>query len=77
MPLYEFECQECGKDFEELVFHNDEQVLCPACGKEHVRRKVSRFAFKCEGGSMKTSVGGGSSCSTCRPGPSGCSGCGG
>lgn len=76
MPLYEFQCEACGKDFEELVRNADEQVLCPACGKDRVHRKLSRFAFKCEGGVMKTTAGG-SSCATCRPGPSGCSGCGG
>ncbi len=78
MPLYEFVCASCGKEFEELVFKQDEVVACPKCGKTKVKRLMSRVAFKCEGGSMRTTAGGGgSSCSTCRPGPSGCSGCGG
>jgi putative FmdB family regulatory protein len=75
MPLYEYECSGCGKEFEELVSRADEPVACPHCGAADARRKLSRFAFKSSGGKMKTSVGG--SCSTCRPGPGGCSSCGG
>ena len=78
MPLYEYECCSCGKEFEELVRNAEERVECPKCGKSKVVRKLSKFAFKCEGGSMRTTAGGGgSACSTCRPGPSGCSSCGG
>jgi len=77
MPLYEYVCK-CGTEFEELVRHADEVVECPKCGKTDVKRKLSRFAFKCGDSSMRTTAGGGgSACSTCRPGPSGCSGCGG
>lgn len=30
MPLYEYTCQECKKEFETLVF-GDEVVECPEC----------------------------------------------
>ncbi len=76
MPLFEFVCDACEDEFEELVFRSDERVACPKCGSERVSKKLSRFAFKSEGGRMRTAVGGGGACSTCRPGPSGCSGCG-
>jgi putative FmdB family regulatory protein len=75
MPLFEFVCRSCAEEFEELVFHEGEEVACPKCGKTEVEKKLSRFAFKGSSGKMRTSVGG--SCSTCRPGPSGCAGCGG
>ena len=31
MPIYEYTCTKCGKDFEELVF-GDALPACPHCG---------------------------------------------
>ena len=72
MPMYEFTCQKCESDFEELVFSSDEEVECPSCKSTSVQRKISTFAFKSSGRFVAAS---GSSCSGCSPGPSGCSGC--
>lgn len=74
MPMYEFVCEGCQNQFEELVFSQDEQVPCPKCGSSHVSRILSAFAFKCGDTFRSSSAGGG--CSGCKPGPSGCSGCG-
>ena len=38
MPIYEFECEECGAGFEELVAAGTESVACPECGSERSRR---------------------------------------
>ncbi len=48
MPLYEFQCSECDRSFEELVRTPAAvtEVKCPRCGSVHVRRKVSIFASK-------------------------------
>ena len=48
MPLYEFQCTECDRAFEELVRSAAAitEVNCPKCGSEHIRRKVSLFASK-------------------------------
>lgn len=72
MPMYEFTCQQCEKDFEELVFSDDEVVECPSCRSTTVMRKISAFAFKSGGKFVPAS---GSSCAGCTPGPGGCSGC--
>ena len=40
MPIYEFECEECGERFEELV-GADATVACPSCGAERTRRLLS------------------------------------
>lgn len=67
MPIYEFQCQECGNPFEELVFSSSKisELTCPSCGSENIRKKMSTFASKVSG---KTSFGLGnavsSSCST-------------
>ena len=35
MPLYEYQCQDCGVRFERMQHMNDEPVkVCPECGGE-------------------------------------------
>ena len=44
MPLYEFWCTECGKEYEELVaISADRNPPCPDCGSKKVERKISRI----------------------------------
>jgi putative FmdB family regulatory protein len=43
MPIYEFECEECGERFEELVA-SGRSAACPSCGFEHTRRLLSSVA---------------------------------
>jgi putative FmdB family regulatory protein len=43
MPIYEFECEECGARFEELVAA-EAAVACRECGSERVRRLYSSVA---------------------------------
>jgi putative FmdB family regulatory protein len=40
MPIYEFECEECGARFEELIAA-DRTAACSACGSEQTRRLYS------------------------------------
>jgi putative FmdB family regulatory protein len=41
MPIYEFECEECGARFEELVAAGAEGVPCAECGATRTRRLMS------------------------------------
>ncbi len=41
MPIYEFECEKCGRVFEELVAADSEPPPCPECGAAHARRLIS------------------------------------
>jgi putative FmdB family regulatory protein len=43
MPIYEFECEQCGSRFEELVSAAAECPACPECGGE-TRRRLSPVA---------------------------------
>jgi putative FmdB family regulatory protein len=44
MPIYEFECGECGARFEELVAGEADSVVCEACGSARVRRLISNVS---------------------------------
>ncbi|MGD2124574.1 MAG: zinc ribbon domain-containing protein [Desulfobacteraceae bacterium] len=46
MPIYEFQCNKCGKPFEQLVFPSDteETFVCPFCGHHDVCRLLSSFS---------------------------------
>ena len=40
MPIYEYACKNCGREFEELI-RGDQQPACPACGQSRVERQMS------------------------------------
>lgn len=42
MPIYEFECEECGARFEELAAAGS--AACPQCGSERTRRLLSQVS---------------------------------
>lgn len=49
MPIYEFECDDCGKRFDRLQKLSDpDPDTCPHCGK-HVHRCVTAPAFRLAG----------------------------
>jgi len=58
MPLYEFQCDACGKPFEELFRSMTERrrPKCPACKSPRVHKKFSTFAM---GGTSRAKGGGG------------------
>ena len=43
MPIFEYTCEKCGKDFEALLFGNDKPI-CDKCGSEKVIKKFSVFS---------------------------------
>lgn len=76
MPLYEYACDKCGKNFEELVF-GDEAVSCPHCGSAQAHRLLSACARRPRGGSAdfaSAPVGSGGGCGSCMGGN--CASCG-
>ncbi len=52
MPIYEYVCEKCGHEFEELVFQEDEKPSCPKCGEAGCKRiiSVSRGSAGSKGG---------------------------
>jgi len=62
MPLFEYECRECGQRFEALV-QGTKRPACPECGSEDLEKLLSSFGFG--SGSSAASFGGSSRSSNC------------
>jgi len=46
MPIYEYECRECGEPFEKMVRFSEADLLpaCPKCASNDTRKKISAVA---------------------------------
>lgn len=70
MPLFDFKCNKCGKEFETLVMGSDKPV-CPECGSDDLEKLMSSYACRrsrgsgSEGGSGGCAGCSGGSCATC------------
>lgn len=75
MPIYEFHCNKCNKDFECLLMGSDKPT-CPACQTGDVTRLMSACGFvsKGQGGGVTRTAAADSSCSGCTSGS--CASCG-
>jgi putative FmdB family regulatory protein len=50
MPLYEYECEHCGKRFEQIQKFSDPPTeVCPKCGEGPVRKLMSSPAIQFKG----------------------------
>lgn len=73
MPIFEFGCEGCGKEFELLV-RSDTTAACPACGGTELSRKLSLFASHVArpSGAMPACHSGGQGCDLGRCGSGSC-----
>jgi len=74
MPIYEFRCEQCRREFETLVMGREE-ITCPDCDSATITRLLSTFSHK-SGDHFVSSKGSGcGDCSSTSCGSGGC-GCG-
>jgi putative FmdB family regulatory protein len=51
VPIYEYQCPDCGHHFEQLQKISEEPVrVCPNCSAAHVKKLVSQTSFVLKGG---------------------------
>lgn len=51
MPIYQYQCDECGHVFEKLKKRSDpEPAECPECAAADPRRTIAQTAFQLKGG---------------------------
>lgn len=52
MPIFDFECRDCGKKFDLLIANKDkDKVECPQCGSRNIKQRLSVFSTTASGGS--------------------------
>jgi putative FmdB family regulatory protein len=71
MPIYEFECRQCGNRFETLV-RESTKPSCPSCQGTDLARLLSAFAVGSGNGGSKAES---AACSTCPDWKGGGGGC--
>jgi len=47
MPIYEYACRRCKREFQTLVMGRSDQeaLICPICGSRQLTRLISRVAY--------------------------------
>ena len=47
MPIYEYQCYGCKRQFQSLVMKDDEEkyLICPDCGSKNLKKLISRVAY--------------------------------
>ncbi len=60
MPIFEYRCEKCEEDFEELVLSANSKVKCPSCGSDEVEKQFSAFSSGSGAASSSTGAGCGS-----------------
>jgi putative FmdB family regulatory protein len=56
MPIFEYVCQDCGKDFERIVPRHDSQTDCPHCHSQRLDKQLSVFAVSGKDGGAGESM---------------------
>ena len=50
MPIYEYQCNDCGHELEALQKMSDEpQRQCPECDRQSLKKKISAPGFRLSG----------------------------
>lgn len=64
MPIYEFDCHDCGESFDKLVRSASRvsEVTCPSCASPEVKKKLSLFSSKVSGGTRSSAAGAPANC---------------
>ena len=66
MPIYEFKCNECSKQFETILTSSGQisEVTCPKCESKNIRKTISASSYRLAGRSSSIPAGALSGCSS-------------
>lgn len=66
MPIFEYQCRDCGTTFEKIVGSNSTEVTCQQCASTRVEKLLSVFAVS--GGATRAAESGPCPCGAPRRG---------
>ena len=50
MPIYEYQCEDCGHKFEVMQRMSDDRLTtCPSCGNDSLKKLISAVGFQLKG----------------------------
>ena len=50
MPIYEYQCEDCGHQLEVMQRMSDDRLTtCPSCNKEALKKLISKVGFQLKG----------------------------
>jgi putative FmdB family regulatory protein len=66
MPIYEYRCDQCRNNFEELATSTTAtvEISCPKCGSRKVKKTISAASFRINSGGSTIPSGALSGCSS-------------
>lgn len=70
MPIYEYQCAACAKEFEVLVRSSSPAPACPECKGTELRKKLSAFAALTSSASAEAQLP--AACQSCGGSPGAC-----
>jgi len=56
MPIFEYQCDDCGTKFEKLMRRAEDQALCPSCGESHLTPQFSTFSARANGAPKESAM---------------------
>ena len=56
MPIFEYICRDCGRNFERIVPRHDSQTDCPHCNSEDIEKQLSVFAVAGPSGASSSAM---------------------
>lgn len=65
MPLLQYKCTKCNKEFEELVKNYSDEIFCPECHEKAVRSYDGQM-YSATGKQIKKCTGNCKTCSGCK-----------
>lgn len=66
MPIYEYQCDDCGRDFEALL-RSTTVPVCPQCGGQQLTKQLSVFATASAAPAAPALAGGCGACGQASP----------
>ncbi|MDY6988426.1 MAG: zinc ribbon domain-containing protein [Thermodesulfobacteriota bacterium] len=74
MPLFDYQCLDCGKRSEVLIAGSDEDPQCQACGSTNLKRLLSAHSSMSGPSKNRVPGPGDTTCCGSTPGQGGCAG---